>query len=97
MIDALLDQIAAQFDNAIFSGGLALGVFGAVAALAARLPTRLRQLAASHLVTSVAIHSRDDLFDEVVAWLGGHAYVARCRRLSDASKNPCNLVGFMIP
>lgn len=82
MIDALLDQIAAQFDNAIFSGGLALGVFGAVAALAARLPARLRQLAASHLVTSVAIHSRDDLFDEVVAWLGGHAYVARCRRLS---------------
>lgn len=81
MLELIQGFIDAQLHNAVFSGGLALGAFGGMAALTARLPVLLRHLVDAYLSTSVTVDSRSSLFKQMVAWLSQHPYGRHCRRL----------------
>lgn len=82
MIDRLLDLLAGQIGNDFFSGGLALGLMGGLAAFAARLVPLARRFAAARLLTTVTVSSRDPLFGYLLAWLNAHPYSRRCRNLA---------------
>lgn len=82
MIETLWNALVAYLQTDLFKGGFALGVAGAIAAMAARLPALARFLVESHLITTLTVDSRSALFDAVVAWLADHPYSRRCRRLT---------------
>lgn len=83
MVEALWQAIAAQLNNQVFTGGLALGVFGVAGAAALRLlPGVLRFVIETCVLTTVTVDSRSPLFGALVAWLAAHPYTARCRRLT---------------
>ena len=81
MLEQMISLLQGQFQNAFFSGSLALGAFGALAAAATRIPALLRHVIDDQLMTSVTIDDRSELFDHIVAWLETHPYSERCRRL----------------
>lgn len=68
--------------NAVFAGGLGLGLVGAITATLAYLPHRIRWLIVRHCTISVQIDNRSDLFGHMMAWLNAHPYAMSCRRLS---------------
>jgi mitochondrial chaperone BCS1 len=81
MIETLWAAVLAYLQTDLFKGGFALGVAGAAAAMATRIPAVARFLVESHLITTLTVDSRSALFDAVVAWLADHPYSRRCRRL----------------
>lgn len=93
MIDRLLDLLFAQLGNDFFSGGLALGMLGAVAALVARMLPLSRRLIAFKILSTVTVSSRDPLFGYLLAWLNAHPYSRRCRNLSATTPSDCTAVG----
>lgn len=82
MIDHLLDLLAGQIGNDFFSGGLALGLMGGLAAFVARLVPFARRFAAARLLTAVTVSNRDPLFGYLLAWLNAHPYSRRCRNVA---------------
>ncbi|KAA0580175.1 AAA family ATPase [Azospirillum sp. B21] len=85
MLEALSQAVAAQLDNQVFTGGLALGAFGVAGAAALRLlPSLLRFIVEAWFITTLTVDSRSPLFESLVAWFAAHPYTARCRRLTAA-------------
>lgn len=85
MLEAFSQAVAAQLNNQVFTGGLALGAFGvAGAAILRLLPSLLRFIVEAWFITTVTVDSRSPLFEALVAWFAAHPYNARCRRLTAA-------------
>lgn len=83
MLEALWQAIAAQLNNQVFTGGLALGAFGfAGAAVLRLLPSLVSFVVEAWLISTVTVDSRSPMFDALVAWFAAHPYTARCRRLT---------------
>lgn len=82
MIETLWNAVVAYLQTDLFKGGFALGVAGALAAMATRIPMLVRFLVESHLITTLTVDSRSALFDAMVAWLADQPYTRRCRRLT---------------
>ena len=56
-------------DNAFFSGGLGLGLIGAVAQLGRRGMSVVGLLARRHLLVTLEVTSKDVIYPLVLAWL----------------------------
>lgn len=85
MGEAVWQAVSAQLNNQVFTGGLALGIFGVAGAAALRLlPQAVRFLIETYLLTTITIDSRSPLFNAMIAWFAAHPYTALCRRLTAA-------------
>jgi|ERR1022692_3262111 chaperone BCS1 len=82
MSELIRTFLAGHLHNAVFTGGLGLGLVGAITASVAYLPYRIRWLFIRHGTVSVQIDNRSGLFDHMMAWLNAHPYAKDCRRLS---------------
>lgn len=95
MLDALLGPLRAQLDNEFFTGGLALGFIGVLAALGRAAWPAGRILVLRWFAVRVSINSRRPVYRQLVAWLHAHPYAHRCRRLmvDQAVRSDDNEVG----
>lgn len=84
MIDALLNFVANQAENEVFSGGLALGFLGGALAFATALARNAVRRLASHMLPTLRVDGRTKAFRHLQAWLHDHPYTRRCRNLAVA-------------
>ena len=82
MSELIPNFLIAHLHNAVFAGGLGLGLVGAVTATIACLPHRIRSLVVRYGTVSIQVDNQSDLFEHVMAWLNAHPYARNCCRLS---------------
>jgi len=82
MIELLISQITASFQNQLIAGGLGLMVIGTVGALCRKVPHKLWNLFLYHFTVVVDVLSVDESHTWILNWLNHHSYGKRNRRLS---------------
>ncbi len=82
MTPDLFETIKTALGNQFVSGGLVLGLIGAIMAAARHLPGRFGLWVASRFTVSVTVHNDDAAFEWFASWLDKHPYSRRARMLT---------------
>jgi mitochondrial chaperone BCS1 len=75
----IIAAIQAQLSNQIVAGGIALGLVGAVLAMFRKVPAAVWAQAKRLFVVTARLDSRNELFNEFVAWLDAQRFGRRSR------------------